>query len=115
MEKDMNQYRRSGMRKYYMITASGMVIRVTNKEKFSMVDVSDNSLIREDALDDSETKPVTSEEFNQEFELAMSRIADTLTHVKRCTCKASEKHGTTTVACCNRCGYPTEDFWAKVV
>lgn len=69
----MTHYRHSGMRRYYKIDDK-IVIRVMNKEKFSQVDVSDNPLIREDALDDSETKPITSEEFDRQLALAMDRI-----------------------------------------
>lgn len=28
-----------------------------------------------------------------------------------CICHESEKHGQTSVMCCNRCGLPDEDFW----
>jgi hypothetical protein len=65
------------MRRCYKID-DRIVIRVTNKEKFSQVDVSDNPIIREDALDDSETKSITSEEFDRELAIAMNRI-NTLT------------------------------------
>lgn len=30
-----------------------------------------------------------------------------------CTCKEEEKHGTTSIDCCNHCGKPTEDFWVN--
>jgi hypothetical protein len=53
---------------------NGIVTRILNKERFSRIEVTDNPLIREDAFDDSETKPITSEEFDRELELAMSRI-----------------------------------------
>lgn len=28
-----------------------------------------------------------------------------------CICHESEKHGQTSVMCCNKCGLPDEDFW----
>lgn len=28
-----------------------------------------------------------------------------------CKCKESEKHGKTSIMCCNHCGKPTEKFW----
>lgn len=31
--------------------------------------------------------------------------------MRKCTCKESEKHGTTQVHCCNQCGNPDEEFW----
>jgi len=30
---------------------------------------------------------------------------------KFCTCHDSEKHGQTSVMCCNKCGLPDEEFW----
>lgn len=30
-----------------------------------------------------------------------------------CQCKPGDKHGETSVMCCNECGLPTEDFWIK--
>ena len=30
-----------------------------------------------------------------------------------CLCKNEDKHGTTSIHCCNHCGLPTEDFWTK--
>lgn len=32
---------------------------------------------------------------------------------KFCTCHDSEKHGQTSVMCCNNCGLPDEEFWHK--
>lgn len=31
-----------------------------------------------------------------------------------CKCEAQEKHGETTVACCNHCGLPTEPWWTNI-
>lgn len=33
--------------------------------------------------------------------------------VSGCVCDEEEKHGWTTVKCCNRCGLSIEDFWNK--
>lgn len=30
-----------------------------------------------------------------------------------CKCKESEKHGQTSVMCCNHCGLPDEEFWQE--
>jgi len=30
-----------------------------------------------------------------------------------CKCTAEEKHGWTTIKCCNHCGKSTEEFWTK--
>jgi len=30
-----------------------------------------------------------------------------------CKCTPEEKHGWTTIKCCNHCGKPTEEFWTK--
>jgi len=65
-------YRRSGMRTFYKVIDNKVVIRVTNKESFSQVDVSENRFIVEDAID--ETREITAEEFDEAFNLAMERI-----------------------------------------
>lgn len=31
----------------------------------------------------------------------------------KCQCKESDKHGQTSVMCCNHCGLPDEDFWSN--
>lgn len=31
----------------------------------------------------------------------------------QCKCTPNQQHGTTTIACCNRCGLPTEAFWTN--
>jgi hypothetical protein len=31
----------------------------------------------------------------------------------KCQCKPDEKHGQTSVMCCNDCGLPDEDFWSN--
>ena len=33
------------------------------------------------------------------------------TQSKHCTCIEDQKHGETSVMCCNECGLPTDDFW----
>jgi hypothetical protein len=68
----MTEYRRNGLREFYKITGD-IVIRVTNKDKFSRIDVSDNGLIREDARD-SLTKESTELEFNDQYNYALERI-----------------------------------------
>jgi len=30
-----------------------------------------------------------------------------------CSCRNDDKHGETSIMCCNRCGKPMEDFWTK--
>lgn len=30
-----------------------------------------------------------------------------------CRCTSEQKHGTTTIACCNHCGKSTEAFWSR--
>jgi len=30
-----------------------------------------------------------------------------------CTCNDEDKHGETSIMCCNECGKPTEKFWRK--
>ena len=30
-----------------------------------------------------------------------------------CTCNEEDKHGETSIMCCNECGKPTEKFWRK--
>lgn len=30
-----------------------------------------------------------------------------------CQCKNEDKHGETSIMCCNHCGKPTEEFWTK--
>jgi len=65
-------YRRSGMRTFYKVIDNKVVIRVTNKESFSQVDVSENRFVIEDATD--ETSEITGAEFGQAFNLAMDRI-----------------------------------------
>jgi hypothetical protein len=30
-----------------------------------------------------------------------------------CLCSDEEKHGTTTITCCNHCGRPVEEFWVS--
>lgn len=30
-----------------------------------------------------------------------------------CTCKDEERHGETSIMCCNHCGLPTEKFWTR--
>lgn len=70
----MIQYRKSGSRTFYKLDEStGHVIRVTNKEMFSQVDVSYNRLIMEDAKDEA-TREITKDEFVIAYHLAMERI-----------------------------------------
>lgn len=38
---------------------------------------------------------------------------DTKQQLLACVCNNEDKHGQTTVWCCNECGKPTEDFWLK--
>jgi len=33
--------------------------------------------------------------------------------IQACLCTPSERHGETSVMCCNECGQPVEDFWNK--
>jgi len=30
-----------------------------------------------------------------------------------CKCTEADKHGDTTIRCCNECGLPVEDFWTN--
>ncbi len=31
----------------------------------------------------------------------------------KCLCKEEDKHGHTSINCCNECGFPIEEFWVK--
>lgn len=71
----MPSYRKAGKspRDVYKVDGD-LVIRVLNKEKFSRIDVSDNRLIRSDALDEDSTKECTESEFNEQYQIALDRI-----------------------------------------
>lgn len=53
-----------------------------------------------------------------DFENLQKRVKDLenenskLKNVNYCICKEEEKHGETSVMCCNECGLPTEKFWS---
>lgn len=32
-----------------------------------------------------------------------------------CQCKESDKHGETSIMCCNDCGFPVEEFWTNEI
>jgi hypothetical protein len=55
-----------------------------------------------------------SERAYEELEKAMEEYAEMRQKgAIGCVCSEEEKHGETSVMCCNHCGNPTENFWCK--
>lgn len=68
----MIQYRRYG--RTFCKVNGDLVIRVTNLEKASKIDISENWMVRVDCLDEN-TKEATELEFNAAFKEAYDRIS----------------------------------------
>lgn len=73
-----------------------------------------------------EYKPENKEYTGQEVEFDISYILSDFNGLHKdfvvlglqdrrigCKCRQNQKHGTTSIDCCNRCGKPTEEFWTN--
>lgn len=54
------------------------------------------------------------ETYSQELREENERLRGLLENKSiSCQCKEEDKHGETSIMCCNNCGLSTEDFWKR--
>jgi hypothetical protein len=70
----MIEYRKHKSGREFFMISDETILRVKNKEKWSLVDVSTNQLIKWEATDTDFTKPCTEQEFKEALQVALDRI-----------------------------------------
>jgi hypothetical protein len=48
---------------------------------------------------------------NEDIEELQEKVSLNPCKLSHCSCVDEDKHGETSIMCCNECGKPTEEFW----
>lgn len=66
----------------------------------------------ESKIQELESKLSQLEDNREELIAKVMNLEDKLADIQ-CKCNPEQKHGETSIMCCNKCGLPTEKFWTK--